>query len=109
MFVPHCQLGDNSTHHFQDPELLIDVAIMDCKEEITVVQYMLKEVFKNYDPEKRYGVIYGCNKYVDFSKMCVVRQIWPQRFKNFEKEFSGNKRCLVASQNEILSFVRSRQ
>ena len=63
MFVPFCELGDNSTHHFQDPKLLIDVAIMDCKEEITVVQYMLKDVFKNYNPEKRYDSICGCNQY----------------------------------------------
>ena len=63
MFVPCCELGDNSTHNFQDPELLIDVAMMDCKEELSVVQYMLKEVFNNYNPEKGYDIICGYNDY----------------------------------------------
>ena len=74
MFVPHCELGNNSTHFFQDPELLIDVAIMDCKEDLTVVQYMLREVFKTYNPEKRYDVICGCNEYDE------SEGLFPERF-----------------------------
>ena len=55
----------NSAHHFQDPQLLINVAIMDCKEQLTVVQYMLMEIFDAYEPESRYDIIIicGCNEY----------------------------------------------
>ena len=86
MFVPFCELGNNSTHHFQDPELLIDVAIMDCKEEITVVQYMLKEVFKNYNPEKRYDIICGCNEN-DKSEGLFPQKLIIKKAKNRECVF----------------------
>ena len=95
MFVPHCQLGDNSTHHFQDPELLIDVAIMDCKEEITVVQYMLKEVFKNYDPEKRYDIICGYNEYVE------SEGLFPAKLKTAQNR---NVCCATNMASEIQEF-----
>ena len=51
MFVPACNLDDKSKHFFQDPALLIDVSMMDGKEEITVMHYMLGQIFSGYAQE----------------------------------------------------------
>ena len=92
MFVPNCKLGDNSVHNFQDPELLVDVAMMDCKEELTVVQYMFKEIFKSFDPNRRYDVICGLNDY-DISE-----GYFPAKMKN-----PGNRVCVLCTKYGLMT------
>ena len=45
---------------------------------------MLKEVFKNYDPEKRYDIICGCNEYVE------TEGLFPAKLKTAQ-----NRKCVL--------------
>jgi hypothetical protein len=64
MFVPLLRIrGGKSSHHFQDPELLIDVAIMDWQGGNYSRAVHAEGIFKAYNPETRFDIICGCNEY----------------------------------------------
>ena len=65
---------------------MIDVAMLEGKEELTLVQYMLKCVFDGYDPSKKYRVTCGNNEYNRADGM------FPDKF-NKQK----NRRCILCS------------
>jgi hypothetical protein len=65
---------------------MIDEAMLEGKEELTLVQYMLKCVFDGYDPSKKYRVTCGNNEYNRADGM------FPDKF-NKQK----NRRCILCS------------
>ena len=97
MFVPACNLDDKSKHFFQDPALLIDVSMMDGKEEITVMHYMLGQIFSGYDPEKIYDVICTCQEH------CESEGQFPAKMKQHK-----NRSCVLCDKYNLKDSRRLR-
>ena len=58
--------GDNllSQRYFEDPAIAVDCAMLDGKEELTLIHRMLRNVFMDYDPDEKYDVVCGMNEYI---------------------------------------------
>ena len=83
---------------FDDPASIIDVVMMEGKEEITCMHYMFDELFREYNPNKTYDIICGKNEYV------IEEGLFPNKFK-----LATNRECTLCDKYQLENFREIRR
>ena len=84
--------GDDllSQRYFEDPAIAVDCAMLDGKEELTLIHRMLRNVFMDYDPDEKYDVVCGMNEYIQ------SEGLFPKALRSENKH-----RCVLCSKYKL--------
>ena len=98
-FIRTCYGSDiRSQKYFEDPSLCIDLALLDGKEDLTLIHSMSKNIFRGYQKSRGYDLICGKNLYVK------SEGLFPEAANN-----SKNRQCVACDKYGLANSRVQRQ